>query len=115
MAHIPFNAKPNNVDHDLFMEGTLSRKHPLDTSKLILEKKFSSALRDAILVATRWDPMKRPDPIRLMKVLKDLMKASGFTTHIPEGADDEELPSWATKVHDYHSLKPKDPSQFDQN
>jgi NIMA (never in mitosis gene a)-related kinase len=43
------------------------------------------------------------------------MEESGFTTHIPQGADDEELPNWATKVHDYHSLKPQDPGQIDQN
>jgi serine/threonine protein kinase len=110
-AHIT-DRQPQGLDDGLFFEGTISRKRPLDVSALNVKKKYSDELRDAILLGTRWDPMKRPNPIEMVKVLKVLMERSGFTTHIPPGAHDEELPSWATRVHDYHSLPPLDPRKF---
>jgi serine/threonine protein kinase len=110
-AHIT-STQPRGLDSSLFLEGTISRKYPLDISALNVKKKYSNELRDAILLGTRWDLMKRPNPIEMVKVLKILMEQSGFTTHVPEGAHDEELPSWATKVHDFHSLPPLDPKKF---
>jgi NIMA (never in mitosis gene a)-related kinase len=67
---------------------------------------YSPELASAIRRATRDKREERPDPLFcLQEVLKPLMKASGFTTHIPEAGDDE-LPPWATKVHEYHSKEP---------
>lgn len=110
-AHI-MGTKQGSLDDGSFFQGTISRKCPLDVSALNVKKKYTDELRDAILLGTRWNPMQRANPIQMVEVLKGLMEQSGFTTHAPPGAHDEELPSWATKVHDYHSLPPLDPSKF---
>jgi NIMA (never in mitosis gene a)-related kinase len=110
-AHI-MGTQQGGLDGGSFFEGTISRKCPLDVSALNVKKKYTDELRDAILMGTRWNPTRRANPIEMVRVLKTLMERSGFTTHVPPGAHDEELPSWATKVHDYHSLPTLDPSKF---
>lgn len=113
VAHIPWAAKPPDVDDEHFQEGTLARKK-LDISTLTLKKAYSDELKLAILQATR--PVhKRPDPILMMGTLKTLMQESGFTNHIPKGHEHEQLPNWATRVHDYHSLPAIDPTAFPEN
>jgi serine/threonine protein kinase len=112
LSHINFDARPFNVNESDFWEGTLSRKHPLDISKVKLNRPYTKQLRDAILEATTWDPRERPDAIQMVRRMKVLMGKSGFLGHVPENSD-EELPSWATRVHDYHSREPLDPRQFD--
>jgi hypothetical protein len=90
----------------------MSRKKELDVSKITPEPKYSDFLRQAILEATEWDPRNRPDPIQMVKELKRRMKQARMDTHA-QGPEDL-LPSWATRVHDYHSREPIDPSQFAQ-
>jgi serine/threonine protein kinase len=113
-AHIQWDQKPPDVDWETFHEGTVSRK-TLDISKLKRNRPYTGFLSDAIKCATRWELNKRPDPIRMVMGLKDLMTKSGFMQHIPKNHEHEQLPSWATRVHDYHSLPPLDPNSFPEN
>jgi serine/threonine protein kinase len=112
-THLLWDGKPPNISWDIYQDGTISRK-TLDISKLKLNKPYTSFLSDAIKLATR-ELHKRPDPISMLMALKDLMNNSGFINHIPKGHEHEQLPSWATRVHDYHSLPPIDPKLFPEN
>jgi NIMA (never in mitosis gene a)-related kinase len=112
LSHLRLDTKPYNVDMGEFLEGTISRKNTLDISKVQLNQKYTPQLKDAILIATRWDPKNRPNAIQMVQKMKALMQESGLHSHIAENQD-EELPSWATRVHDYHSREPLDPRQFE--
>jgi NIMA (never in mitosis gene a)-related kinase len=113
-AHINWSnwyQKPPTMQAHTFYSGTLSRKPVLDVSKINSNRGYSKQLRDAILQATEQDPKKRPSPIKMVGSIKLLMAQAGFHGHVPEGSNDE-LPSWASKVHDYHSRTPITPSQL---
>jgi serine/threonine protein kinase len=105
-THIPWGKNPPGVEESDFLEGTLSRKYPLDIRATKHNTEYTRQLRDAVLLCTRWDPKKRPDAIKMVEMLKGFMEQSGFMSHIPKGNDHEQLPNWATRVHDYHSKPP---------
>jgi len=105
LGHLTLWNKPPNIDNGPFMEGTISR-----LPKLEISQRYSSQLRAAIQYASRWNPNERPDALKMIKQLKGLIKQAGYNNSSPE--DHEQLPKWATRVHDYHSREPLDPRKF---
>ena len=99
-THLDFSFLPPSMDIGQWMEGTRSRKHPLDVGS-----SYSAYLRAAIQYATGRNPSNRPDAIMLIRQMKGLMREAGLKYQGPQNLA-EELPAWATKVHDYHSLTP---------
>jgi serine/threonine protein kinase len=83
------------MDIQIYMEGTECRKDPLK-----IPSNYTRELREAIVYATRWNPVQRPSPVRLIERLGPLVDASGYGE---QGPSHEPLPEWATKVHDYLS------------
>ena len=96
--------KGNTMNDFLF--GTISRRKTYDINKLKLNTRYSMQLTIAIRKCTNWDPKERPDAVGMMEVLKMCMKESEFYEQVPKGAVHEEIPDWATRVHDYHSRTP---------
>jgi serine/threonine protein kinase len=111
-SHLKVADWPSGFDWEDFLTGTMSRKRELDVSKITPNPNYSKHLRQALLKATDWDPRNRPDPIEMVKELKWRMKEARMDTHA-QGPEDL-LPSWATRVHDYHAREPIDPNQFAQ-
>jgi serine/threonine protein kinase len=91
-SHLNFDNKPYHISSSTFMEGTKSRKNPLN-----IPSSYSEHLQNAIRLATTWRPNDRPDAIALVKELKRLNIYAGYDNH----ATAEKLPDWATRVHEY--------------
>jgi hypothetical protein len=87
------------LTQDQYLEGTASHERPLS-----IPHQYSQELRKAILFATQWDICDRPNPVRFVQYLEPLMKAAGYST---QGENNEPLPGWATKVHDYQAKAEK--------
>jgi len=99
MAHIDLRGHREPVKLEHYMEGTASRVRTLDAPNI-----YTKQLREAINTASRWELEKRPSPIKMVKVLEQLVDDSGFDKN--QGKS-EPLPDWATRVHEYHSKAEK--------
>ena len=92
ISHINFNLTPPRMTQEEAMEGTKVRINPLT-----IPSNYTDALRDALTLATTWDPKYRPRAVDLLAKLRVLNRQSGFENH----AQAEPLPAWATRVHEY--------------
>ncbi len=106
-SHINFWEIPQGLDVSIFISGTASRLKLLELSS----PRYSGYLRNAIIQATEWNAFNRPHAREMVVILKDAITRAGFMDNRPP-ADDEQLPKWATRVHDYHSREPLDPRTF---
>lgn len=99
-SHLNFDSKRrSNLSTGQYLEGTECRER-----YLTVPSHYSSQLRKAILLTTKWDPSERPSPVRLAQALAPLVDASGFAE---QGPGYEPLPEWSTKVHEYASRAEK--------
>jgi serine/threonine protein kinase len=87
------------MDYSTWASGTASRRNPLKISS-----SYSSQLREAVLLATAWNPDDRPGPVRLIETLDRLCDRAGLSV---QNENAEPLPDWAYKVHDYANLAAK--------
>lgn len=70
----------------------------------IIKSYYSEALRKSILEGTNPDPAKRPKATELIINLTRRCKTL-YPGGEPNGPDDQ-LPPWATRIHDYHTREP---------
>lgn len=64
---------------------------------------YSKELRQFVLDGTNANPDKRPRPAR---VVLDLIKTCKMKYKSDEPDEEEKLPEWATRTHDYHTREP---------
>jgi NIMA (never in mitosis gene a)-related kinase len=83
------------MNTDRWLEGTESRQR-----YLTIPQNYTSQLRKAILLATKWEPQERPSAMTLIQALGPLVEDAGYAE---QSSSHEPLPEWATKVHEYHS------------
>lgn len=94
LSHIDLSKKPDHIKTHQWWEGAQSRYKVMS-----IPKPYTEHLRQAIMIATTWNRDGRPSPVRMVGILVDLMRKSGFH----EQGKSEPLPDWATRVHGYHS------------
>jgi NIMA (never in mitosis gene a)-related kinase len=101
MSHLNLDDVPRipGMTMDKYLEGTECRR-PF----LAIPTHYSEQLCKAIIFATRWRPLDRPSPVRLVQALGPLVDSAGFGE---QGAEHEPLLEWATKVHEYMSRAEK--------
>lgn len=91
-GHMTYSNMPVGFDAQVFQEGTTSRRKVLN-----IPRAYGAQLRDAVLLATMWEPRSRPPPSVMIKTLSKLLGKSGYK----EQGNNEPLPPWTTKVHEY--------------
>ena len=89
---------PKGMTHDQYGQTTLSRVRDLQISD-----RYSPQLRTAIRIATTWDYIDRPNPVRMIAQIEQLVEES----NLPLVGKQEPLPEWATPVHEYYSKAEK--------
>ncbi|PVH89134.1 kinase-like protein [Cadophora sp. DSE1049] len=97
-AHLKF-PPPKALDTTAWIHGRASRVKELDIGD---DRGYSPQLRKAIIMATEWDPDKRPKSAELVQMYKKMVREAGHHVMVPDA-----LPEWAFRVHDYHSEKPR--------
>jgi serine/threonine protein kinase len=97
-SHVNMDSKPAWFPDDPYMHGTACRVRDLRTPDY-----YSQQLRSAIRIATTWKVRDRPSPVRMIPQIERLMEESRFT----QQGKYEQLPEWATKVHEYLSKAEK--------
>jgi serine/threonine protein kinase len=101
--HIKLNNRPPHVDKTAWFEGQASR---FESYTLDPRLGYSEDLTCAIRRVMRFKKEERANPIQaIFRIVRPGMNDSGFTTGIAHAGEDE-LPTWATRVHEYHSRKP---------
>lgn len=97
IAHLlwpqPYEYK--NVDGNVYLEGTASRKN-----SLILPRQYSRSLCEAVAVAMTKNVRDRPDAKALFGILKGLLIKAGWGSQ--QSATDCPLPEWSSRIHSYH-------------
>jgi len=96
-------SRPPNVDKQAWFEGQASR---FESYELDPNLGYTEDLSKAIRRVMRFRKEERANAIdAIFRILRPGMNDSGFTTGIAHAGEDE-LPPWATRVHEYHSRKP---------
>lgn len=99
ISHINFKGnQPRGLSRDQYMQTQACRV--LD---LRIPDHYSPQLRSAIRMVTAWDVSNRPNPVRMIHKVEQLLEESKFSRH----SKHEPLPQWATKVHEYLSTAEK--------
>lgn len=81
------------LEQPIYVRGTESR-----VKSLIVPQSYSHILGQVLHLITIWDPAMRPDPINMVRILKDSSRKAAFITSIPAN-EDEVIPPLATKDH----------------
>ncbi|KAI9055920.1 hypothetical protein LZ554_000856 [Drepanopeziza brunnea f. sp. 'monogermtubi'] len=97
-AHLVFDRMPKGLPAEDWMQGLASNKDPMQ-----IRDEYSLTLGRAIQICTMVDPRKRPDAALVVQYLK---KAIVYEEIKYPETEDDMLPRWALKVHDYHARKP---------
>ncbi len=111
LAECDANAHLDWSQYDRIPKDAVGTAKSMHKDPKVIKTYYSDQLRESILEGTRCDPSTRPTPTKLIISLVKRGKEVFGNNGQPMDSS-EQLPPWATRVHEYHSKPAKRAEDF---